>query len=81
MKDEGLRSWLGEYGRAWENRDAAAAGELFTDDASYRESPFDEPVRGRAAIIEYWSDNVKSQEEIRFDYEILSATERGGIAR
>lgn len=73
--------WLEAYKKAWETRDPKAAGKLFTEDATYRETPFDNLMRGRTAIIEYWSDVPKSQENIHFRYEILAVTEKRGCAR
>ena len=53
MNLETLKSWLDAYGRAWENRDPEAAASLFTENATYHESPHDEPMRGRSKIVEY----------------------------
>jgi ketosteroid isomerase-like protein len=72
--------WLTAYGRAWETGDAQAAGDLFTEDAAYLETPFDEPMRGRAAVMAYWSDVPLTQSDIRFDYEILAVAGDRGIA-
>ena len=81
MDRQTLHSWLGAYGRAWENRDPPAVGELFTEDATYQETPFVEPMRGRAAICEYWANKVAaSQEQIQFGFEILAVHENTGIA-
>ena len=81
MNQQSFSCWLDAYKQAWETRDPQAAGKLLTEDATYREMPFDEPMRGRAAIIEYWSDVPKSQENIRFRYEILAVAENRGCAR
>ncbi len=51
-----------------------AAGVLFTEDASYQESPYDEPMRGRSAIVEYWSHVPRTQEDIHFNYGIVALT-------
>ena len=75
-----LDRWLGAYKRAWEDRDPVAAADLFTADATYRETPFDEPSRGRDGIFEYWSDVPRTQRGISFSYEILATTENGGVA-
>jgi SnoaL-like domain len=75
---ETFEAWLDAYGRAWETGDREAAAELFTEDAAYHETPFDEPMRGRAEISEYWSDVPRLQENVRFSYEILAASE--GVA-
>ena len=47
-------NWLRKYLRAWETYDPATIADLFTEDASYRYCPFDEPVRGRSKIVESW---------------------------
>ena len=73
-------SWLDAYKRAWETRDPEAAADLFTSDATYHETPFDEPSRGRDGILDYWSNVPRTQEEIEFTYEVLATTDAGGIA-
>ena len=79
--DEGTyKTWLDAYGCAWETRDPEAAVRLFTREATYHETPFDEPVRGHTEILEYWSEGARSQEDVHFSYEILAVTEREGIA-
>ncbi len=81
MNNKDFKSWLDAYGRAWETRDPQAAAEIFTENATYQEVPFDEPIRGREAIGKYWSGNVQEQDEVRFGYEILATTQDKGIAR
>ena len=49
-----VHDWIKAYGRAWEDRDDHAVGELFTPGAIYRSHPFREPLRGRDAIRTYW---------------------------
>ena len=79
---EQLQSWLDTYRRAWETRDAGLVVTLFTDDATYQETPFAEPMRGRDAIHAYWIDKVVNhQEQINFGYEILAVRDDTGIAR
>lgn len=48
---------------------------------TYQVTPFDEPLRGRAAIHEYWTGVAQTEENIQFDYEILAVTAEHGIAR
>jgi YD repeat-containing protein len=52
-----VRKWLNDYVNAWKTYDPAAIGALFTEDATYRYNPFDEPVRGREAIVASWLEN------------------------
>ncbi len=81
MNRESFKSWLDAYGRAWETRDPKAVGELFTENATYQETPFVDPLRGRSAIREYWSQKVeRSQEQIQFGCDILAVMEKTGIA-
>lgn len=81
MNPESLRGWLDSYRSAWETRDPEAVIRLFAEDATYQETPFTQPMRGREAIRHYWSRAVAgSQEQIRFGYEILAVTEFTAIA-
>jgi len=80
MTYESFQHWLDAYGRAWETRDPQAAAQLFAEAATYQETPFDEPLRGRAAIVAYWSEVPRTQEQIRFGHKILSTKEHTGIA-
>ena len=81
MTRETLSAWLEKYGRAWETRDAKVAGELYAEDGTYQVTPFVEPMRGRAAILEYWTHVAQTEEQVQFSYEILAVTPEQGIAR
>lgn len=75
-----LAEWFDAYGQAWETKDSEAVTKLFTEDATYHEKPFDEPLRGGEGISVYWSDIPETQDEIRFSYDILALSENRGIA-
>ena len=60
--------WLARYRRAWIERDADAASLLFTEDATYREHPFQAAFTGRAAIRDYWSRVTASQTSVELRY-------------
>lgn len=66
--DQEYTDWLERYRRAWMQRDANAAGQLFTDDAIYREQPFQPPFAGRAAIQDYWARVTASQTKVELRY-------------
>jgi hypothetical protein len=77
-----FEEWLDALRRAWEGRDPDAAARLFTEDATYQETPFDEPMRGRAAIRAYWEAVPTCQRQIKFDSDVLAFTpDGGGLAR
>jgi len=49
--------WVAEYERAWRDGDAAAVERLFTPDARYRRSPYDDGLVGHAGIAAFWLDD------------------------
>ena len=59
-----LAEWIEGYRRAWEEADAELVLTLFTEDASYRSSPFREPGLGHAGIRAYWEDATASQSAV-----------------
>jgi len=60
--------WLERYRKAWIERDADLAGSLFTEDAIYREQPFQKPFVGRDAIRQYWHAVTRNQSAIELTY-------------
>jgi len=46
--------WLDDYVEAWKTYDRDRIAALFTDDIEYRYHPYDDPVRGRDAVVESW---------------------------
>ena len=76
-----FQSWLEAYGKAWEERDPEAAAALYAEDGTYQVTPFSEPLRGRKAIFEYWCGVARTEENVRFGYEILVANPEMNIAR
>jgi hypothetical protein len=54
LTKETVSAWLRSYIDAWTTYDPNTIGGLFTEDATYRYHPFDDPVRGRLAIVASW---------------------------
>ena len=54
MMEQDVQDWLDAYVRAWVDGDSNRAVALFSDTATYRETPFDDPMRGRQQIQDYW---------------------------
>jgi ketosteroid isomerase-like protein len=67
--------WIAAYGRAWEERDADAAAEIFTPDALYRSNPYAPAHEGRDGVHAYWSDATQTQADVtvRWGVPIVSA--------
>jgi ketosteroid isomerase-like protein len=56
--------WLADYEAAWRAPGIEALAEIFTGDAAYRHSPYDEPVAGLDAIKRMWDEERDGPEEV-----------------
>ena len=54
MTRDDVQRWLDAYIAAWRTYDPTAIGDLFSEAADYRYHPWDEPLRGRDAIVRAW---------------------------
>jgi ketosteroid isomerase-like protein len=63
VKRDEVEAWIEAYERAWRSPETAALGELFTEDASYRLSPYHEPALGLEAIGALWERERKGPDE------------------
>jgi ketosteroid isomerase-like protein len=54
MDHTSAQDWLDRYVAAWRSYDPAEVGALFADDIAYRYHPYDEPIRGREAVVASW---------------------------
>lgn len=77
---ETFKKWLEDYGKYWENKEPDEFGLLFSDDAIYKWTPFDTPLRGRTQIIQEVTRAISTQSEIDFHYEVLSFDGIVGLA-
>jgi len=73
-------AWLEAYRVAWQGRDPQAAAELFAENGTYQVTPFVEPLRGRAAILAYWREVARTEENVQFGFEVLAVTAQSGMA-
>ena len=69
---QSVQKWLDDYVAAWKSYDAAAIGALFSEDANYRYNPFDEPVKGREAIVANWLENRDTPNTYSGDYKAVA---------
>ena len=63
MKRSDIEAWLARYEQAWRTAGTASLGELFTADATYQLSPYEEPLAGLAAIAEMWKAEREGPDE------------------
>ncbi len=78
MDVQAFEEWLEDYFLAWRSNDPADVEALFADDAIYYRGPFEEPDRGRAAIVEAWV--VGGGADIIYAYDVLGVLNDIGIA-
>jgi hypothetical protein len=57
MDSDEVMRWVAGYERAWRDGDLGAVERLFTADAHYRPSPYEESEVGHDAIKAFWLDD------------------------
>lgn len=75
-----FQSWLDRYVAAWKSYDPAAIADLWSEDATYRYHPEDEPVAGRAAIVASWLDGPDDAGSYDARYEVLAIDGQNHVA-
>jgi hypothetical protein len=59
-----VRQWLTAYEAAWRTPGTEGLAGIFTDDASYLQSPYDEPVADLDAIRRMWEQERAGPDEV-----------------
>ena len=82
MNMEALQTWLDKYVEAWRTYNPAQIRDLFSEDALYLYSPFDEqnPVRGREAILADWLKQPDAAGSWKARYEPVAVEGSVGVA-
>jgi ketosteroid isomerase-like protein len=60
------RALIDAFGKAWEKAKVDQIIEVFAEDATLLDDPFAAPVKGKAALRDYWKDVPYHQSEITF---------------
>ena len=55
---------MARYERAWRTSGTEPLGDLFTEDATYRMSPYEEPFVGLGRIAEVWEAEREGPDEV-----------------
>jgi SnoaL-like domain len=77
-----FEAWIAGYERAWRTAGVEMLGELFSEDASYRMSPYEEPVRGLEAIGELWERERQGPDEaFEMSREVVAVEGSTAVAR
>jgi hypothetical protein len=59
-----IEDWMERYVRAWRTAGTEPLGKLFTEDATYRMSPYEEPLVGLPAIADMWEAEREGPDEV-----------------
>jgi ketosteroid isomerase-like protein len=59
-----VKRWLAAYEAAWRAPGTEGLAEIFTSDASYRQSPYQEPVVGLDAVRRMWDEEREGPDEV-----------------
>lgn len=59
-----VRRWVTGYETAWRTPGTAGLADLFTPDATYLQSPYEEPISGLEQIGRMWEDEREGPDEI-----------------
>ena len=80
MTPDDFTRWLDGYRDAMIGLDPTAAGELFGNDATYRESPYAETIKGRTEIVAYWEMVAGVMRDVDFKFDVLAVAGDVGVA-
>lgn len=64
MNRTDVAAWVNSYERAWRSPGTDLLATIFTNDASYRQGPYHEPVIGLPAITQMWEDEREGPDEV-----------------
>lgn len=77
-----VEAWIGAYERAWRAAGTGSLGELFSEDATYRMSPYEEPARGHAEIGALWErERTGPDEGFEMSSELVAVEGDTAVAR
>lgn len=75
-------AWVAGYERAWRSPGTELLRELFSEDASYRMSPFEETAAGLAEIAELWEREREGPEEpFELSHEVVAVERDVAVVR
>ena len=75
-----FENWIQAMGAAWEARDADRFAQLFTKNAHYYWTPFQEMLEGRGQIANAVEKAVTAQQDVKFRYNVIDWSDRAGTA-
>jgi ketosteroid isomerase-like protein len=75
-------AWVSTYERAWRTAGTKQLRDLFTQEASYRMSPYEESANGLAEIAELWErERQGPDEEFEMTHEVVAVEGETAVIR
>lgn len=59
-----VTKWIADYERAWRTPGTAPLRDLFTNGASYQQTPYDVPLAGLIEIASMWEEEREGPDEV-----------------
>ena len=81
MSHDDLQRWLNAYVAAWESRDPAAIGDLYSEDVVYKDYPFQDALIGRDAVVANWLGKHDEPGSFQAVYEPVAVDGYTAVAR
>jgi hypothetical protein len=79
---EQVSDWVAAYERAWRVSGTGALAGIFTQDATYRQGPYEEPITGLPAIAAMWEAERDGPDEVfRMTSDVIAADGDTAVVR
>jgi hypothetical protein len=72
MTHDEVRRWLDGYIDAWRRNERQPILDLFSEGATYRYGPYQQPIRGREAIADSWLEGPDAPDSWDATYEPIA---------
>lgn len=59
-----VTKWIADYERAWRTPGTESLRDLFANDASYQQAPYDAPISGLIDIASMWDEEREGSDEV-----------------
>lgn len=63
-----FRSLLEQFADGWNKGDPGRMVDVFVAEGVYQPGPFEAPLKGREAILDYWRDVPQAQSDVSFRF-------------
>lgn len=72
MTYDQVSAWIEKYVQAWRNNDVAKLADLFATDATYKETPWGDTIKGLPDIQKFWQEVCANQGDVEVHSNIVA---------